>query len=151
MTNEAPSDEKAKEEMVQIFHTGKGYGPLQTAVGVLTPGASMPCPSELAEKLVGAYKHVRYAKDIVPGGGAADPAIAAERDALKKQVAVLEKQLGEINEQGPKAVAAAEAAEKAALEKVADLTARLQEFLQADKKSLDALKEKHADAVPVNA
>lgn len=153
MTTEAPAAEA--EKTILIFHTGKGNGPMSTSSGPLLPGQSLEVPESLAAKLTAAYKHIKYAKDIIPGGGQ-DPRIARENAMLKKEIERLGKELGDINEQGPKAIEAAKAegaAEGAkALEeanaKIADLQARLKDFLEAkDKKGLEALQEKHAEAV----
>lgn len=140
MTTQAPPAAAAV-PTVLIFHTGKGNGPMETAAGVLRPGASLEVPEPLAEKLCAAYKHIKLAKDVIPGG-AADPRIAAENAMLKAEIAKLTKQL----EDAPKGDAAALQAQ------VNDLQGRLAEFLNADKKTLAGLQEKHADAAaPVAA
>lgn len=130
---EAPAA-PAVEKQVLIFHTGEGYGPMETAGGRLIPGQSLSVPEKLAKTLVSAYRHVKYAADIIPGAQAAEM-LSSEKAALLAQISALEGKITGI-------VADSEA-------KVADLSARLKDFLEAgSKKDLDALKEKHADAVP---
>lgn len=105
------SDEKQAApaaEKVLIFHIGKGHGPMETADGILRPGASLEVSEALAAKLTGAYKHVKLAKDVIPGG-AADPKVAAENVALKAEIAKLAKQLEDLKSKDVKAEAPAAA------------------------------------------
>lgn len=125
-------DAAKPEEKVLVFHSGQDHGPLQTACGVLYPGQSLLLPKFLADKLVGAYRHLKYASDIVPGGAKAAELAGAEKVKLQAQIKELE---GKLANSG--------IAEKDA--KIAELSASLGEFLQAkDKKDLAALQEKHA-------
>jgi regulator of replication initiation timing len=119
------------EKLVRIFHTGRGHGPMHTAKGVLTAGAWLDVPEALAEKLTRVYKHVRLAKDVIPGG-LPDPKLVAENEALKLEIAKLGEQLKD----------------KPSDERVSALEAAAKDFLGAEsKKDLDALKEKHAALV----
>ncbi len=156
-TQAAPSGKS-----VLIFHTGKGFGPMKTAAGPLLPGTSLEVPEELAAKLTRVYKHIKLASDIIPGG-AADPRVAQENAMLKAELEKLSKQLADVNENGPKAIKAAqdeadaakaealEANRKLNLAEAGDkvvLQGVVREFLEADsKKALEALQEKHKDIV----
>lgn len=118
---------EAAEKQVSIINQGRG--PLDTVGGMLNPGQSVDVPEEVALRLTRAYPHIKLASDVVPSAKA-NEAAAGEAAALRAENADLKAQL------------------KDGQEKVADLTARLQEFLEAgNKKDLDALKEKHAEAV----
>jgi hypothetical protein len=77
---------------VVIFHTGKGYGPMHTDHGMLSPGASLKVSEECAAKLVRAYPHIKYAKDVLPGV-TIDPKAAEENIKLKAEVKRLEGEL----------------------------------------------------------
>lgn len=122
---------KAEKEVSIINH---GAGPMHTAKGVLNPGQSLSVPESLAKKLTGAYRHIRLASDIIPGQKDAEAA-AAEAAALKAQIKELEGKL--------------EGNEKAAAGRIAELTDLLGKFAGAEnKKELDALRAKHADALP---
>lgn len=140
---------KPEEKLVAVINQRPGR--MDTAYGSIPPGGSLAMPESAALKMTKTYKGLKLLSDIVPG--AKDSvAAAAENAALKRRVTQLEGQLAEINTEGPKAVEAARAegrkeAEEAAAEKIADLTTRLSEFVQADKKDLKALQDKHAEAV----
>ncbi|MES2155474.1 MAG: hypothetical protein V4510_10100 [bacterium] len=142
----AAPDAPVAPETVKLFHTGKGFGPMSTSAGWLRPGESIDAPVALAEKLCRAYKHIRLAKDVIPGS---DPRAVAENVKLKAEVEKLTKQLEEVKGDGTKAIAdleqklaLADAGDKAALQGV------VRDFLAADsKKALEALQEKHKDIV----
>lgn len=138
--SDAIKKEAAPEEKVMIFHKGQGYGPMSTKYGDLLPGNALEVPAAYAATLTRAYKYVVLAKDIIPGG-VADKQTAAENAMLKAECTRLNKAVAD----------APKAEEHEALKaQVTDLQGRLQEFLEAkDKKSLEALQEKHAEAVPV--
>lgn len=119
------SEETKQEKKVSIIN--QGVAPMHTEGGILAPNQSVEVSEETAAKLCRAYPHIKRASDVVPVSKDA----AAENAALKAQLKAVEKQLAD--SEG----------------KNGDLTGRLQEFLDAgSKKDLDALKEKHADAVP---
>jgi len=160
----------AGDELVRIFHTGKGHGPMSTASGDLLPGQSLEVPEALAAKLTAAYKHVKLAKDVIPGGF--DPKVARENAMLKAEIDKLTAALGVAKEEDSKELVELRAqfdkawadllAEKTALEgklvdaekakleavpaDVAALKAALAEFLGAgSKKDLEGLQAKHKD------
>lgn len=116
-----------EEKKVAIIN--QGPSPMDTEFGRLLPDHSIEVTESLAKKLTGAYKHIKYAKDIVPAAGAGAD-LKNENAALRAQV----KDLG--------------AKLEAAGEDVAALQGRLKEFLEAKGKDLKDLQEKHAEAVP---
>lgn len=123
--------EKPQDKAVSIIN--QGGAPMDTLGGRLMPGQSIDVPASEAAKLCRAYAHIKLASDIVPSSKANESA-SAENAALKAKVAELEGQ-----------IVVHEA-------KVEDLSGRLQEFLDAgSKKDLDALQEKHAEAVEAKA
>lgn len=132
--------DKPQEKLVSIIN--QGAGPMDTGHGRVLPGGSLEVPESLAKKLVGAYRHIKLASDIIPGQKDKEAA-AAESASLKEKIAALEAQISELqgDDTNAKQIEALKARE-------ADLVGRLQEFLDAkDKKSLEALQEKHAEAV----
>jgi hypothetical protein len=86
---EQPKDGKVAEEMVDIFHVGKGHGPLHIDGGVLNANTSMKVRADIAKKLCGAYHFVKLVSDIVPGG-VVDPKLVKENALLKAEIARLE-------------------------------------------------------------
>lgn len=112
-----------EEKQVQIIN--QGPGPLDTAHGRLRANSenTLLVPESVAKKLTGAYRFIKLVSDILPDVGG----VQAKLEAHVKDL---------------------EALLKGAEAKSADLGARLQEFLGAEsKKDLDALQEKHADAL----
>lgn len=156
-----------QEEMVQLVNTGRAAhqimpdakDPLKFVTLLPNSGNAVHVPKPLADSLMRAYKHIKDAKSIFPAVVDVD-ALKKEHAAFKAKAEGLEKALG-LSDQEKQALSAKVAeleaqlasvqpGDKAALEaKVADLSSRLQEFLgAASKKDLDALKEKHSEAVP---
>lgn len=133
---EAPTGERIK-----LVNTGRG--PINLAEGILKPNSanSIEVSKADADKYRRAYPHVKNIADIFPDASADIAKLQAEHEALKKKAASLESLLG-ISDQAKVDLQA----------KVDDLTGRLKEFLEAgSKKDLDALQEKHAEAVPAAA
>lgn len=140
------ADAPAAEEMVTLVNQGRGdLVVLPGKNGTILSGSrnTLSVPKSLADKIRRHNKDVKNVKDIFPDS----PDLAklqAENEALKNKASTLEKLLNGAD-LGKKASIDEVAALKA---KVEDLGTRLKEFLEAgSKKDLDALKDKHAEAV----
>lgn len=132
------------EKQVLIYHSGDAHGPMQTPYGVLVPGQSLPVPESYSKKIVGNYKHIKLASDIIPGGTKAAELAASEKVVLQSKIKALEAQLADLSADIETRVSAATSESEG---KIKDLEAKLDEFLQAkDKKTLEALQDKHAVA-----
>lgn len=138
-------DAPQSEKMVLVFHSGEAHGPMDTAYGRLVPGQSLALPKSIADKLVGAYKHLKYASDIIPGVGVKAAELAAgEKAKLEGLIKSLEAKLADVGADVDTRVSAAVSEKQ---EEIAKLKQALDEFLQAkDKKALEALQDKHAVA-----
>lgn len=113
--------EKDAEKMVAVIN--QGAGPMDTAHGKIMPGGALSLPESLAKKIVGAYRHIKLASDVVPGAGEG-VALAAEKAKLQAQVKELEAKLKGADEQA---------------------AAVVKDLLGAEnKKDLDVLKAKYA-------
>jgi len=121
--------EAVKEAVKVVAVMNQGQCDYTTSAGKLIRGQSIEVPEAEAASLC-AYKGIVLASSVVPSAGAGEK-FARENAALLEKISALE---DELKESGTK---------------VNDLSARLQEFLGAgSKKDLDALKDKHADAIP---
>ncbi len=152
------------EETVRLVNTGRAdYAILPGRNGVLKrlSGNVLEVPKPLADKLRRSYPKIKNVNDIFPDSVDAAK-LKADNEALRLRASALE---GLLEESSKKAaaekgdvVAKADAAVKASADriaelesKVADLSARLKAFIEADKKDLPALQKEHAEAVKASA
>ncbi len=130
--------DKAQQEapeggMTTIFHTGKGHGPMVTKFGTITPGASLQVPAELAAKLCAAYRHIKLAKDVIPGI-TADPKVAEENAKLKAEIERLAKELEGAKGEGKTALDAASKEKETLLAQIEELKGRIEKFEEKSRK-----------------
>ena len=157
------TETKKEEKKVRIFHTGGIYGPLDTGNGRLEPGRYLDVKPELSKKLVGAYKHVKLASDVIPGAKSGGSSKESDKkvEALTKEVDDLNKRGEEMGERFGEVVEKNDAALKDIGEKCKALDALyaqseknkkglegvLAEFLKVSDKKLKDLQKKHANVL----
>lgn len=176
-----PNDSGLTDKLVNTGRADYQILPGKDGVLLKDQKNSLTVPRALADKLRRANPCLKRLQDIFPDA-VDTAALKKENDVLKLKASALEGLLAKLDadkadlnaraqahhDKVEADLAAARAAQKAAEDKlaadpapeevaglqaqVADLQARLKEFLDAgSKKDLDALQEKHADAVPAAA
>ena len=148
----------APEEQVTLVNTGKAKYQILPGIDLLpNSGNTVAVAKPLAEKLRRAYPAIKNVADVfsktfdIDGLKRANAALEAKAQALEKALGLSDDEKKALRDKVAELEGKiASAVDAPALEaQVKDLQGRLAEFLGAgSKKELDALQEKHADAVP---